>query len=236
MVAGGWIVDDRLARSQGRRTGESIDRAPARCAIVSPGLTVAAGSRPNSNLSVSESASSATVLAGGRLRTFVEEQTSVAWGAVRIGGPRGEESGRLLHGPMPDLLLIQSFPEEQAELRSRIWPHLVGIAPESGGLFEHELRVAIEIELSEKADLSGKIQNNQAATNLGWFHATLWVTDTPAVATRLLRSMRALSAAGDAIGHHYFAHTADVGIDPAGPPYSPPYMAVASLYPTCSAA
>jgi hypothetical protein len=158
-----------------------------------------------------------TVLAGGPLRTFIEEQTSVAWGAVRIGGPRGEESGRLLHGPLPDLLLIQSFPEEQAELRSRLWPHLVGITSNPGGLFDHELRVAIEIELSEKADISGKIQNNQAAANLGWFHATLWVTDTPAVATRLLRSMRALSTAGDEIAHHYFAHTADVGIDPAGP-------------------
>jgi hypothetical protein len=158
-----------------------------------------------------------TVLAGGPLRTFIEEQTSVAWGAVRLGGQRGEDSGRLLHGPIPDLLLIQSFPEEQAELRARLWPHLIGIANNPGGLFEHELRVAIEIELSEKADISGKIQNSQTAAALGWFHATLWVTDTPAVATRLLRSMRALSAAGDEVGHHYFAHTAEVGIDPAGP-------------------
>jgi hypothetical protein len=165
---------------------------------------------------VSERAANSVLVAtlrGGPLRAFVQEQVSTAWGSVRMGGAQADEAGRLLGGCYPDLLIIESWPPELAARRNDLYPCLVGIDP-SSGVWEHELRVAVEIELSPKSDLSGKVRNHDAAMALGWWHCCVWITDDSNVATRLRRSLTTRSGLTPG---HYTAHTADVGIDAIGP-------------------
>ncbi len=155
-----------------------------------------------------------TTLDGHALREFVKEQTSSAWGAVRTGGSMADEAGRLLGGCYPDLLVIESWPTELARLRAELYPVLVGAEQaDAGPGWEHEVRIAVEVELSAKTDLSGKVRTLDAAMALGWWHACVWVTDDPAVAARLRRS---LTTPGGLRRGHYTAHTTDVGVDATG--------------------
>ena len=156
------------------------------------------------------------VVEGAQLRSYIAEQVSTAWSAVKLGGAYGEAAGVLLGGLYPDLLLSESWPSEQAEMRRRVYPELVGVSSGDTSGWEHEVLIAVEVETSAKAAgvLGAKVAAHTAAHELGWFAATVWVTDDADVATRLRRSLQA--PGGGLIPGHLTAHPLDCGIDELG--------------------
>ena len=157
-----------------------------------------------------------SVVEGAELRAYISEQVSSAWSAVKLGGARGDAAGVLLGGLYPDLLLSESWPAEQAGLRRQVYPQLVGRSSDAGPGWDHEVLIAVEVETSAKASgvLSAKVAAHSAAHELGWFAATVWVTDDAEVATRLRRSLQV--PGGGLRPGHLTAHPADCGVTELG--------------------
>lgn len=150
---------------------------------------------------------------GPTLRQVTEEMTQRAWALVRQGGTLGQQASLLLTRPVPDALLVESWPADERAVQWRdhqLYPHL-GCEDRPGG----ELAVAIEIQFSDAASalISQKVRAHDVAMRHGGgWQATLWVVDGPDVMTRLRRA-----GVGDLREHpgHYVVEAAEVGIGSA---------------------
>lgn len=126
---------------------------------------------------------------GPGLRSVCEEMTQRAWGYMRQGGPLAQEASLLLTRPVPDALLVESWPEDSTAMNWRegaLYPHL-GCDERPGS----ELAVAVEVQFADSgtALLSQRLRAHDIAMRLGrGWHATLWVIDTDEVMERLTRA------------------------------------------------
>ena len=126
---------------------------------------------------------------GPGIRSVSEEMTQRAWALVRQGGSAANDAGILLTKPIPDALLVESWPDDPDVLAAReanLYPHLGCEAP-SGA----EIAVAIEFQFADCGSLllSQRARAHDVAMRLGGaWQAVLWVIDSQAVMTRLSRA------------------------------------------------
>ena len=126
---------------------------------------------------------------GAGLRAVCEEMTQRAWGYMRQGGPMAQEASLLLTRPVPDALLVESWPDEPTAMNWRegaLYPHL-GCDDRPGS----ELAVAVEVQFADSgtALLSQRLRAHDVAMRIGrGWHATLWVIDSQEVMARLTRA------------------------------------------------
>jgi len=126
---------------------------------------------------------------GAGLRAICEEMTQRAWGYMRQGGPMAQEASLLLTRPVPDALLVESWPDEPTAMSWRegaLYPHL-GCDDRPGS----ELAVAVEVQFADSgtALLSQRLRAHDVAMRIGrGWHATLWVIDSQEVMARLTRA------------------------------------------------
>lgn len=126
---------------------------------------------------------------GPGLRAICEEMTQRAWGYMRQGGPLAQEASLLLTRPVPDALLVESWPDDSKAMGWRegaLYSHLgCDERPES------ELAVAVEVQYADSgtALLSQRLRAHDVAMRVGkGWHATLWVVDNQEVLSRLDRA------------------------------------------------
>lgn len=147
---------------------------------------------------------------GPGLRSVCEEMTQRAWGYMRQGGTVAQEASLLLTRPVPDALIVESWPhrpEIMAWRDSALYPHL-GSEERPGS----ELAVAVEVQFADSgtALISQRLRAHDVAMRLGGgWHATLWVIDSLEVLARLNRA-----GVYDKVRHpgHYVVEAKDVGL------------------------
>lgn len=147
---------------------------------------------------------------GPGLRAACEEMTQRAWGLIRQGGSTGQDAALLLTRPVPDALLVESWPAKDELIAwrdSSLYPHLG-----SEDRPESEMAVAVEIQYADSgtALLSQRLRAHDIAMRLGrGWHATLWVVDSLEVLVRLNRA-----GVFDTTKHpgHYVIEARDVGL------------------------
>ena len=130
-----------------------------------------------------------TVDRGAGIRAVSEEMTQRAWALVRQGGSAANDAGILLTKPIPDALLVESWPDDPSVLAARasnVYPHFGCEAPAGA-----EIAVAVEFQFADCGSLllSQRARAHDVAMRLGGaWQAVLWVVDSPEVMTRLGRA------------------------------------------------
>lgn len=104
---------------------------------------------------------------GPGLRATCEEMTQRAWGLMRQGGAVAQEASLLLTRPVPDALLVESWPH-RADLAAwrdaSIYPHLGSEERPSS-----EFAVAVEVQFADSgtALLSQRLRAHDVAMRVG---------------------------------------------------------------------
>lgn len=130
-----------------------------------------------------------TVDRGAGIRAVSEEMTQRAWALVRQGGSAANDAGILLTKPIPDALLVESWPDDPTVLAARtlnVYPHF-GCEGEAAA----EVAVAVEFQFADCGSLllSQRARAHDVAMRLGGaWQAVLWVIDSKEVLTRLSRA------------------------------------------------
>jgi len=168
------------------------------------------------------------VARGEAVRKYVDTTgKNRAWKWLLNPGGRIDDAGELTQGgPLPDALLVETWPEEGIPFRTDyLYPHTQ--SREGQCTYYSQTRdtpdwtVAVEVELAAKADAltAAKVRRHNIAIGCGWWDAVLWVTDSAAVARRVARAVAFTERQGDSehgqgITHrHLFVHPLEVGIE-----------------------
>ena len=151
-----------------------------------------------------------TVDRGPGIRAVSEEMTQRAWALVRQGGSSANDAGILLTKPIPDALLVESWPDDPNVLAAReekVYPHL-GCDQPAGA----EIAVASEFQFADCGSLllSQRVRAHDVAMRLGGaWQAVVWVIDSQPVMTRLSRAGILDSARHPG---HYIVEAQSVGL------------------------